>query len=130
MISVSREDLLNSKTALEAVGKTYMPVDKELYWFVKSMKKIANAMKREGKLANVESNQLVKEMGTMQPNQQLGIDRNNMEVMEKYSNAMQDFQDKEVVVDVERITLTQLKELQVTLQVADQMALSWLLQEV
>ena len=130
MLEVIREELVNSRAALESLGKTYLPVGKEKYWFVKTCNKISKAIKRESKLVNVESNRLVKELGTMQPNNQVGIDRNNMEVMEQYSNAMQEFHDQKVIVDVEPLTLTQLKDLQVTLQVADQMALSWLLKEV
>ena len=129
MLNVSREDLLGSKGALEALGKTYCPVGKENYWFVKKLKKIHMAMKREGKLATLESNKLVNEFGTIQLNQQKGIDHKDTEAMEKYSSAMQEFHDKMVQVDIEPFTLTQLKEAQVTLQVADQMSLMWMLSD-
>lgn len=130
MITVTRGTLLDSKAAIEALGKVYMPVGKEQYWFVKTLSKLQQALKREGKVAGKESNELVKKLGTVQeagPNKgKPAIMQTDVDTMEQYTEAMDAFMGVSVQVDVKQITLSQLQAAQVTLQANDQVALMWL----
>lgn len=129
MITITRGVLMESKTAVDALGKVYVPVGKDRYWFIKSLSKIQMALKREGKNFNKESNRVVTEIGTDQPNGRKGIQKDDLVSMDKYNEAMEKFMEQPVQVDIKQITLTQLEEAQVTLQANDQVALLWLFEE-
>lgn len=128
-ITPTRGALLESKVALEALGKVYVPVGKENYWFIKMLAKLQQAMKREGKLSGKESNRLIEEHGTVQPNGRKGIQQTDVEAMEKYSEGMDAHMAIPVLIDIKKLTLTQLKENQVSLLANDQVALMWLIEE-
>ena len=129
MLSVTRGELLDSKVALEALGKVYMPVGKELYWFVKKLSKLQKALKREGQFSQKKNNEYVQEFGTEQTNGRKGIQQTDVEAMEKYSAAMNEIMLEMVSIDITPLKLSQLAETQATLQANDQVALMWLFEE-
>jgi hypothetical protein len=129
MITVARGVLLESKAALEALGKVYVPIGKENYWFVKTLSKLQQAMKANSKISGKESNRLVEEFGTAQPNGRKGILQTDVEAMESYSEGMDAHMAIPVQIDIKQLTLTQLKEAQVSLVANDQVALMWLFSE-
>ena len=128
-ITVSRGKLLESQTALQNLGKVYLPVEKERYWFVKTLDKIKSAVKHQNKLTQEYSNNKVKELGEAQPDGRVGIDPKNEEAMKQYQEAMEAFMEVPVTIEVKQITLTQLKDCSVSLTADDQVALMWLLDE-
>ena len=129
MITITRGVLMESKAAIDSLGKVYVPVGKERYWFIKLLSKLQMALKREGKNFTKESNRLIEEFGTEQPNKRKGIQKEDVDAMDKYNEGMEAFSNVSVTVDVKPITLTQLQEAQVTLQAGEQVALMWLLAE-
>jgi hypothetical protein len=133
MIQTTRGVLLDSNAAIVALGKVYVPIGKDNYWFIKTLDKVQRALKREGKISNKESNRLIGEFGKLQEaGPQAGrkaIQQTDVEAMEKYSDAMEVNNAVPVSIDVKQITLTQLKEAQVSLQANDQVSLMWLFSE-
>ena len=130
MITVSRSMLLESKAALDALGKVYIPVGKGKYWFIKTLSRILSAYKRENKNVSLESNRLIDEFGTVQANTgQKGIQQTELAAMAKYTEGMEKYTQVEVQLDIKKITLTELQEAQVSLIANDQVALMWLLEE-
>jgi hypothetical protein len=129
MLQVSRGELLEAKGAIDALGKVYLPVSKEKYWFVKTLDKILRALKYEGKGSQRESNRLVQEFGTEQPGGGKGIKQTDFETMGKYQEAMDAYMEVPVEINIKALTLEKLAEAQVTLQATDQVALMWLIQE-
>ena len=129
MITITRGVLMESKAAIDSLGKVYVPVGKEKYWFIKTLSKLQMALKREGKNFTKESNRLIEVLGTEQPNKRKGIQKENVDAMDKYNEGMEKYSEMPVTVDVKQFTLTQLQEAQVTLQANDQVALMWLLAE-
>jgi len=122
--------LLESKAALDALGKVYIPVGKGKYWFIKTLSRILSAYKRENKNVSLESNRLIDEFGTVQANTgQKGIQQTELAAMAKYTEGMEKYTQVEVQLDIKKITLTELQEAQVSLIANDQVALMWLLEE-
>ena len=132
-IKLTHRALLESKGALDALGKVYLPVGKERYWFVKTLGKIQNALKHTMKAHNEESNRAIAAYGSVQTEGQmkgvLGIDNKDIEKMKLYQAEMDKFLDSNVSIDIKPITLAQLQDAQVTLQANDQVALMWLFTE-
>jgi len=128
-ITVLRGILLESEEAMQSLGRIQLTVEKDRYWFVKTVDKINKAIKQQKKLAQEYSNDKVKELGETQPDGRVGIDPKNEESMKAYQEAMSDYMDEPVTVEAKKITLTQLKDCMVTLTVNDQCCLMWLLDE-
>jgi hypothetical protein len=133
MITVERGVLMNSKTALDALGKVYIPVGKERYWYIKTLDKVKKALKREEKLSGAQSNTLINELGKMQADGpykgRKAVMPDDVEAHDAYQKAMEEFMSVEVSVDVNPLTLQQLQDAQVTLQANDHVALLWLIHE-
>ena len=128
-ITVTRGTLLESQSALNNLGKVYMIVEKDRYWFVKAMDKIKQAVKQQNKITQKYSNEKVHELGAAQPSGQFGIDPKNEEAMKQYQEAMEAFMEIPVTIETKQITLTSLKEVNASLTVDDQVALMWLFDE-
>jgi len=134
MLEVTREDLIESEAALSVIGRTIMPVAKDRYWFAKSINKIAKALKQAKRGSQDENNRLIGELGYDNKSAQSGktvkgIDKADLETMQKYEDAMRKWHDVEVEIDAQPVKLSVLEELKVSLSIGDQAALGWFIQE-
>jgi len=130
-IIVQRGELIESKAALDALGKVYMPMGKEKYWLVKSLSKVQKVLRQQNVLSQKESNRLVEELGTVPEGSTTGAKgiAPNSPVMKQYTDAMEEFMVETVELDVKKIALADLSANQVSLTVNDQIALMWLIDE-
>lgn len=128
-ITLRRGDLLDSMQAIEALGKTYVPMGKDNYWFAKSMGKIKTKFKQEQRHAQSKANELIKQYGKQQDNGRFGIDPNDVENMQKYQDDMEKVLDESITISIHRIAVSKLEEAKVALTLNDQVALDWLLEE-
>ncbi len=126
MIKLLRGELLESKQAIDSLGKVYVPMEKERYWFVRTLDKLKKALKTQNTLTQKYSNEKVHEFGK-QTDGRIGIDPKDEEAMKQYQEAMNDFMEESVEVEVQPLTLKKLAELQVSLTANDQVALLWLI---
>jgi hypothetical protein len=129
MITVIRGELMDSKAAIENLGKVYIPADKAKYWFIKTLSKVQKVLRQNGVLSQKESNRLVEELGTEQPNKTKGIAPTDSATMKQYTEAMEAFMEQPVEIDVRKISLADLAANQVSLTANDQIALMWLIDE-
>lgn len=129
MITVQRGELLEAKTAIENLGKVFIPVGKEKYWFIKSLSKIQKALKKANQDAQNQSNKLVNDLGTKKADGRVGIDSTDEDNMKTYTQGMEDFMELPVNIECKQLTLTELASAQVTLTANDQIALMWLISE-
>jgi soluble cytochrome b562 len=134
------ETYINSMTPLEllqeisgcldAMGVT-MTISRTTgakYWFIKSLSKLQKALKQQNVLSQKHSNELVEEIGVMQPNNVKGIPKDSPE-MKQYTEAMEAFMEETVEIDIKKLSLGDLAANQVSLTVNDQIALEWLIDE-
>jgi len=135
-IKVTRGELLQSQAALGNLGRVSLPVQKDGYWLVKTLAKINAAVKRELKAAQKESNRLLEELGEDVLDKdgnrtgQRGIAQTNVESMNLYSDAMEQFNSEFVALpEVSKVKLSVLEEGSVSMTLADQASLLWLFQE-
>lgn len=135
-INVSRGDLLNSQAALIHLGGVSLPVGRDNYWLAKTVGKLTKAMKREMLAAQRESNRLIAELGDDVKDEngattgQKGIAQTNVAVMQQYHEAMESFNAEALVIEnVKPVSLAALEAAGVSLTIADQSALGWLIEE-
>ncbi|MFA6903341.1 MAG: hypothetical protein WC236_09685 [Gallionellaceae bacterium] len=135
-ISVSRSDLLLSQAALVNLGRVSLPVQKDGYWLAKTLGKINKAMKHELRSTQDESNRLIEEYGTEledkdgNKTRQKGIQQTDVATMQKYAEEMEKFNSELIFIEnVQPVSLAALESAGVMLQLADQAALQWLIEE-
>ena len=126
MISVTRSDLVSSESAIRTLGKTFMPVEKERYWFIKTLSKLQKAITQQNQLINSKRNALIKELGKLQENGKIGLMPDDPE-MEIFTSTMEEFVLEEVELDVNQITLSTLEKAQVTMVAEEQVNILWLI---
>jgi len=129
MLEVKRGDLLESKVAIDALGKVYMPVSKDQYWFIKTLAKVLTKFKQQNVAAQEHSNEVIKQVGTKQPDGRNGIAPADEANMAKYREAMEAFMEEKVQIDIKPLTLEQLASAQVSMTANDQVQLQWLITE-
>lgn len=128
MISVTRSELVSSEKAIATLGKTYMPVEKDRYWFIKTLSKLQKAITQQNQLINNKRNEMIKKLGKMQDNGKIGLMPDDP-AMEEFTDTMEEFVLEVVDVDVSQITLSTLQKASVTMIAEEQVSLLWLIRE-
>lgn len=135
-IKVTRNDLLQSQSALISLGRVSLPVQRSRYWLAKTIGRINAAVKREMLAAQKESNRLIaihgEELKDKDGNAtgQRGIVQTNVETMQKYHEDMEQFNAEIITIENARqVPLEDMEAAGVSLSIADQASLHWLLKE-
>lgn len=134
-IKVTRGELLMSQAAIGNLGQAKLVVQKDSYWLAKTLGKVNTALKRELIATQQWSNRLVDLHGTevmgedgVTPTGRRGIQQTDVKAMEAYHKDMEAFNAETVLVDgAAPVKLSALAE--VSLSLADQSALQWLIVE-
>ena len=128
MILVKRSELLDSESAVRTLGKTYLPVEKERYWFIKTLSKLNKAIDREKRVTQNAHNEMLNMLGKIQENGKKGLLPDDPD-MQKYVDGMEVCGNEEVEVDVQKISIDTLQKASVTMIAEEQVKIMWLLDE-
>jgi hypothetical protein len=132
-ISVSRNDLLQSMSALAAIGAVKLPVEKEQYWLTKAFTQCTKAFNTQSKVTQNKMNVLIGKIGVSRlddKGKETGmkwIPPQEIEMTDKFENARDAFLAENITIDCHKLPMSKLKAAKVELSVADQSALEWLI---
>lgn len=133
MITVSRNDLLQSLPALSALGGVKLPVEKDQYWLIKTFKKCLAAWNATNKATQRKMNDLIGEIGVPKKDDEgrdlpvKWIPPGEIEAADKFEGLRDAYLAEGVSIEVDKIPVSKLTAAGVELTVNDQASLDWLL---